>query len=87
MDTPDGMTIFSAPGISSRHCDLYWLRETDLNAKLIELQFERYPLRDNEWIRYKVYGDSIFPWQECVQSRYYGDNVTAREKAPRVPKN
>ena len=31
MDTPDGMTIFSAPGISSRHCDLYWLRETDLS--------------------------------------------------------
>ena len=50
-----------------------------MNATLIELQFERYPLRDDEWIRYKVYGDSIFPWQECVQSRYYGDNVSARE--------
>jgi hypothetical protein len=80
VDAPCGMTMFASGGDSSRHNDLYWLRESGINAKMEAAQ-QHIPVVDggHQDELYCMYGDSIFPWMSCLQSRYHGPNINDRE--------
>jgi DDE superfamily endonuclease len=74
---PCGMIGYASEGMSSRRNDLRWLAESNINQRLLGAQ---QGVLDKT---YKMYGDSIFPWLECVHSRYRsgGDYViNEREK-------
>ena len=69
---PCGMDCFVSKGDSSRHSDLYFLRESDINRKLMDIQHHQFanPVGNNPaWTLYKTYGDSAFGHMECLQSR------------------
>lgn len=70
VDAPCGMVMFGSYGTSSRDSDLTWLAESNVNQMLIEAQNA-----DGIQELFQIYGDSIFPWLECVLSRYPDDNI------------
>ena len=77
VESPCGMTLFASSGESSRHSDLTWLANSDINSKLERVQTDYGINPDN---LFKMYGDSIFPWMSCLLSRYKGDDITEIER-------
>ena len=70
---PCVMGCFVSKGESSRHSDLYFLRESDINRKLMDIQHHQFanPVGNNPaWILYKSYRDSAYGHMECLQSRH-----------------
>jgi DDE superfamily endonuclease len=77
VESPCGLTVFASSGESSRHSDLTWLANSDINNKLERLQADSGIAPDN---LFKMYGDSIFPWMSCLLSRYRGEDITEIER-------
>lgn len=71
VDAPCGMMMYASYGTSSRESDLSWLADSNINQMLIDAQ-NSLGIMNN---LYQIYGDSIFPWLECVLSRYSGENL------------
>lgn len=67
VETVCGMTVFASRGESSRHSDLQWLADSNINGLLEDIQ-RRNLIPGNRL--FKMYGDSIFPWASCLLSRY-----------------
>lgn len=76
VEAPCGLTVFASSGLSSRHSDLTWLAESNINGKLERLQLDNGIPPDN---LFKMYGDSIFPWMSCLLSSYKGENISEIE--------
>ena len=77
VEAPCGLTVFAPSGFSSRHSDLTWLADSDINGNLERLQLDNEIPPDN---LFKMYGGSIFPWMSCLLSRYKGENISEVEK-------
>ena len=71
--TKCGLTVFASSGLSSRHSDLTWLADSDINGKLERLQLDNGIPPEN---LFKMHGDSIFPWMSCWLSLYKGENMS-----------
>ena len=72
---PNGMTYYVSPLYSATRNDLWLLRESQFNNRTLQSQQQEPQLAINAGrvpndIVYHVYGDSIFPWRECVRSKY-----------------
>jgi DDE superfamily endonuclease len=73
VEAPCGMTMYASSGESSRHSDLQWLVDSNINGMFEDVQRAN-NINPNNF--YKMYGDSIFPWMSCLLSRYRGENVS-----------
>lgn len=75
VDAPCGMTIDMWGPRSLRHSDLNLLEWSNIAGRLLRVQedAERQHLR-------VIYGDGIFPWQQCLRSKHKGPNLTALQR-------
>jgi hypothetical protein len=71
VEAPCAMTMYASSGKSSRHSDLQWLVDSNINGMFEDVQRAN-NINPNNF--YKMYGDSIFPWMSCLLSRYRGEN-------------
>ena len=71
VDLPNGMNAHVWGPCSLRHCDLWTLRESDINALFATLQ-------EGDLYQFVMYGDSIYPFLSHLRSRHVGDNLSDR---------
>jgi len=74
VDLPNGMVMDMWGPRSLRHSDLNLLDWSDLPDRMRRVQGEAGRRRLKV-----IYGDSIFPWYQCLRSRHKGPNLTPRE--------
>ena len=72
VELPNGMTFDMFGPISFRENDLTVIRLSNLNNRLVQLQ-------SGENSKYKLYGDRIFVFEECVMRAHEGPQLTQQQ--------